>query len=99
MSTNVKKKERCLHINQLELKAIRLTLDWRLRAGQQKSRFVHLVDSQVALAVECKGRTSSFRLLREARRIAARCIAGALHLTYGYVRSKWNPSDAPSRSK
>ena len=99
VSTKVKRKRRCLHINQLELKAIRLALDWRLRAGRRKSRFVHLVDSQVALAMVCKGRTSSFRLLPEARHIAARCIAGGLHPTYGYVRSKWNPSDVPSRPK
>ena len=99
MSTKVKKKERCLHIIQLELKAIRLALDWRLRAGQKKSRLVHLVDSQVAFAVVCKGRTSSFRLLPEARRIAAWCIAGGLYPTYGYVRSKWNPSDVPNRPK
>ena len=99
VSTKVAKRERCLHINQLELKAIRLALDYRLRSQTRRKRFLHLVDSQVALAVVCKGRTSSRRLLPEARRIAARCIAAGLHPTYAYVRSKWNASDEPSRAR
>ena len=92
-------KERHLHINQLELKAIRLAIDWRIRSKIRRRKFVHLVDSQVALAIVCKGRTASRRLLPEVRRIAARCIAAGLHPTYAYVRSKWNASDEPSRAQ
>ena len=87
------------HINQLEMRAVGLALEWRLRAGQRKRRFVHLVDSQVTLAILCKGRTSSRKLLPEARKIAARVLAAGLNPCFAYVRSKLNPADAPSRAK
>ena len=99
LSSRVRRSARKAHINQLEMRAVLLSLDWRLRAGQRKRRFVHLVDSQVSLAILCKGRTSSRKLLPEARRIAARVLAAGLTPCYAYVRSKLNPADAPSRIK
>ena len=85
------------HINALELKAVLLALNWRLRSKQRCRRFVHLVDSQVSLAILCKGRSSSRRLLPQARRIGARQLAGFLFPTFAYVKSAWNPADEPSR--
>ena len=47
-----------------------------------------------------KNRHYAFTIaLPEAHRIAAQCIAGGLRPTYGYMHSKWNPSDVPSRPK
>ena len=87
------------HINQLEMRAVLLALNWRLRSQQRCRRFVHLVDSQVTLNVLCKGRTSSLRLLPISRKIAARTLGGDLLPTWGYVKSSWNPADEPSREK
>jgi hypothetical protein len=87
------------HINQLEMRAVSLALGWRLRAGQRKRRFVHLVDSQVSRAILRMGRTSSMKLLPEASRIAARVLAAGSNPCFAYVTSKLNPADAPSRAK
>ena len=51
------------HINLLEVRAAHLMLKWRSRSSQRVvSRFFHLIDSQVALSVLAKGRSSSWRL-------------------------------------
>ena len=93
-----KVKERGLHINHLELQAVLLTLDWRLRSTSRAKRFLHLVDSQVSLAVLAKGRTSSRRSLPVTRKIAARVLVGGLVPLYCFVRSALNPADEPSRA-
>ena len=86
------------HINLLEVRAALLGLRWRTRSAKRIfSRFVHLLDSQVALSVLVKGRSSS-RLLNElVKKVAALTLAGSMMPTYGYVSSTWNPSDAGSR--
>lgn len=87
------------HINALELDGVLLAVEWRLRSRARLPRFLHLVDSQVALAVLCKGRSASLRLAKVTRRISARVLGGGLFPVYAYVKSAWNPSDSPSRPK
>ena len=86
-----------LHINVLELAAIGLAVKWRLRCQARGGRALHLTDSQVCLSVLSKGRTGSSRLRSGLRRIGARCIGGGLVMTFAFVSSEANPSDAPSR--
>ena len=86
------------HINALELRAIGLSVKWRLRARQRQGRCLHLTDSQVCLSVLAKGRTNSARLGPHLRQIAARVVTGGLMLTVGYITSEQNPSDEPSRA-
>ena len=85
------------HINRLELEAVDLAIRWRMRSRARTRRCVHLMDSQVALAVLARGRSASRKLAPAARRIAARTLASGLAMTYGYVRSGLNPADRPSR--
>ena len=86
------------HINALELKAAFLTLRWRTRSSKRVfTRFLHLIDSQVALSVLVKGRSSSWRLNRILSRINALTLAANLVPSYAYIMSEWNPSDRPSR--
>ena len=86
------------HINLLEVRAAHLALRWRSRNAQRiGSRFFHLLDSQVALSVLVKGRSSSWRLNRALSRVNALTLAGSFLPSYAFVQSEWNPSDKPSR--
>ena len=86
------------HINVLELRSTLLALRWRTRSSNRVfSRFVHLLDSQVALAVLVKGRSSSDLLNHVVKKIGALTIAASLMPSYGYTSSQWNPSDSSSR--
>lgn len=67
------------HINLLEVRAAHLTLRWRCRSPARiGSRFFHLLDSQVALAVLCKGRSSSYKMNRVLRRVGALTVAAGM---------------------
>ena len=59
------------------------------------SVYAHLVDSQVALEMCTKQRTSSKLLQRVVRRANALCLAARLYPILVYVRSEINPADAP----
>ena len=86
------------HINILEVRSALLTLRWRSRtAGRIRSRFFHLMDSQVAIAALAKGRSSSWKLNQVLRRVAALTVAAGFAPSFGYFMSEWNPSDTPSR--
>ena len=86
------------HINVLELRALVHTFEWRLRNQAFGScRALHLTDSQVALAVATKGRSSSKSLNRLLRKFAALQIAGGVWPLLAYVESGKNPADGPSR--
>jgi hypothetical protein len=53
------------HINVPEARAYGLALRWRARNAQwHGQRFVHLLDSQVVLGAQAKGRSSSVRQFR-----------------------------------
>ena len=70
------------HINILEVRAAHLSLKWRTRASKIiGSRFFHLLESQVALAVLVKRRSSSWRLNRALTRSNALILAGYLFPT------------------
>eukprot|EP00435_Cladocopium_sp_Y103_P069810 s1270_g34.t1 len=86
------------HINLLELRAILRSLEWRARTTSFKScRWLHLSDSQICLAVLTKGRSSSRKVNRLLRKIASLCIALDLFPLWGWIASRVNPADAPSR--
>ena len=86
------------HINLLELRSILRPLEWRARTSSFHScRFLHLSDSQICLAVLVKGRSSSRKINRILRRIAALCLALNLLPLWSWISSKLNPADEPSR--
>ena len=86
------------HINELELIALVRTFGWRLRSAQfGNCRALHLTDSQVALAVAVKGRSSSRRLNSHLQKFAALQVAGGVYPLLAWVESEANPADEPSR--
>lgn len=86
------------HINCLELQAVLNAVKWRLRkAARCKHRILHLVDSQVVAAILAKGRSSSFRLQLTLSKYAALVVASGTVVAVGYVDTRDNPSDIPSR--
>jgi hypothetical protein len=86
------------HINELELKMFQLTLQWKTRQLIHfESRFLHLLDSQVSIAVAVKGRSSSRRLNQILRKIAAVSISADLYPLLAYIASALNPADGASR--
>ena len=86
------------HINELESLAVLMELRRRSRSTRNfDCTYLHLVDSQVAIGVFSKRRSSSRLLQRVLRRANALCLASGLHPVYVYVRSELNPADRPSR--
>lgn len=77
------------HINLLELRAILRTF--------RDCRFLHLSDSQICISVLTKGRSSSRKINRILRKIAALCLALNIYPLYAWIQSRLNPADAPSR--
>jgi hypothetical protein len=86
------------HVNILELRAYLSYLKWLSRKPHLlHHRFFHLLDSQVCIAVVSKGRSSSFALSSVLEQCNALVLAGGLVAYVGYVDTKDNPADAPSR--
>ena len=86
------------HINALEIRAVLTALRWRLERHKiSRSKFVHMVDSLVALHCLSRGRSSSKKLRRTVLRINALLLATRSHAVWTYVHTKLNPADAPSR--
>ena len=86
------------HINVLESVAVLVELKRRARAVTNfHSTYLHLVDSQVAIGVFTKKRSSSRMLQRVLRKANALCLAANLVPVFVYVRSELNPADRPSR--
>ena len=86
------------HINVLELRAILHCLEWRARhSGFGDCRCLHLSDSQVALSVSVKGRSSSRKLNRVLQKLAALEVACGVFPVMAWVESHLNPADEPSR--
>ena len=87
------------HINLLEAQANLIMLRWRLRRKQGvRTRFVHLLDSQVCTGVFGRHWSTTQMMNRIVRRASARELAGFLMPIYVYVRSENNPADKPSRT-
>ena len=86
------------HINVLEMAALYQSLVWRMRSKRLfRKRFVHLVDSQVVLGIATKGRTSSKKLDGTLRKYNLLLLAAHSYPILGWVASRLNPADAPSR--
>ena len=86
------------HINALELRAVLTTVKWRTeQLKQQDVRCVHLIDSLVALHSLTRGRSSSRKLMRTVMRINSYLLVSGLQPLWGYVNTKDNPADRPSR--
>ena len=63
-----------------------LTTQWRLRSRRQVgTRWLHLMDSQVALSVLVKGRRSYWKLNRVLSQANALTLAASLFLFYLWV--------------
>ena len=88
------------HINVLEAKSCLAALRWRCRKASFAScRYLHLIDSQVAIGVLTKHRSSSGRLKILVRQWSALCVARDVYPILCYVHSELNPADGPSRKK
>ncbi|CAE6927060.1 unnamed protein product [Symbiodinium sp. CCMP2592] len=85
------------HIN---IGEVRAAIRGEERVGQDfpGRRYVHLQDSQVSLGSFVKGRAASSALNRELRRSIPGHLANRVRPSYGYIQSKLNPSDDPTRS-
>ena len=86
------------HINELEALAVLMELRRRSRSTRNfDCTYLHLCDSQVAIGVFTKRRSSSRLLQRVITRANALCLASGLFPVFIYVRSELNPADRPSR--
>ena len=86
------------HINVLELRAVLTTIKWRVEHLEQVDlRCVHLVDSLVVLHALTRGRSSSRKMRRTLMRVCSYLLASGLSPLWGYVDTKQNPADRPSR--
>ena len=85
------------HINLLELQSI-LEVEEKLAVKRQDCRYVLGADSQVALAVVCKGRSSSPALNTLLRKSLPNLLGSGLYGSYGFVPSLANVADDPTRS-
>ena len=86
------------HINLLEVSAFLVEIRRRARNSTAlRGRFVNITDSQVAFHCLTKGRSSSSRLNRLIRRVAAVSFAADLTPFHIWTISKWNFADHGSR--
>ena len=86
------------HINNLEVTAyLDLIRKRSCQAMQHDERFLALLDSQVAIGVLAKGRTSSHSINLILKRVASIVLASGFLPVYGWSPSDWNPADGPSR--
>ena len=95
--TGAKRNRGSRRINVLELQAA-LEAEKRLGELRPGCRYVHLIDSQVALATLVKGRSSSEGLNRLLRKSVASHLTSGVAPGFGYIASKSNPADDPTRS-
>jgi site-specific DNA-cytosine methylase len=86
------------HINVLEMRAFLHALQWRLRNPHNvRTRFFHLLDSQVCLGILAKGRTASRKMTPVMRRVSALLLVSGCVAFSGWVQTECNPADKPSR--
>ena len=87
------------HINQLELKALMLSIMRGIRSEKwSQRRIFHLSDSYVTISVVSKGRSSSIMLNRLLKVLNAHLLVHGIFLVLAHVESTENPTDAASRS-
>lgn len=58
---------------------------------------VVLVDSNVVKRAASNGRSSAKPLQRSLCRLAALAIAGGIYMVFGFLPTRWNPADDPTR--
>jgi len=86
------------HINILELKAVIMSLQWRLRHPVEVGRrHVHLSYSQISIAVLVKARISARTLCKAVRRYQALCLVASIWPYFIFVSTSANLAGAPSR--
>jgi len=86
------------HINILELAALVGFVTRRCRSASNfHQRIVAFLDNQAACGAVAKGRSSSRRMNRLLRRLAAHLFAADVYLAPRYLASDVNPADPPSR--
>ena len=93
----VKRTRRRQHINVSELSSA-IAAEQEMGKLHPSSHFVQLLDSQVALAALLKGRSSSASLNQVLTQSISQHVQQNVRPFYGYVESKRNPSDDPTRS-
>ena len=88
------------HSGSLELKGVRLGLQWALRSTRNfNSRLLFLVDARASIAAVAKGRSGASSFKRTLGSIGALQLATNTLLRCIYIPSEDNPADAPSRGK
>ena len=86
------------HINEQEIRAALLDLQKRTRSVDSIGvRYLSLIDSQVALGVLTKRRSSSHELNRVTMKMDALELASGANPLVAYCRSAHDPADRPSR--
>ena len=93
-------KDTSSHITAKEGHALVLALRHLCRSSSSRGkRHLILVDSfSLSLAI-CKGKASSFELLRTTQKVAALCLAGGFSIRTRWVASERNVADGPSRGQ
>ena len=91
------RRSRRRHINIGEVKAA-LAAEKIFALDEPEKFYLHLQDSQVSLACMVKGRSSSRAINLELRRSIPYATGQRVKGFYGYVRSKLNPADDPTRN-
>ena len=88
------------HINVLEMQSVLTCLQWRLnRRRDINCRLLHLTDSLVTLHALSRGRSSSRKFRAVLSKINSLLLASDVHPLWGYVSTKQNPADRPSRRR
>ena len=90
------KRSRRRHINIGEVKAA-LAAEKIFSVEEPEKFYLHLQDSQVSLACMVKGRSSSRAINVELKKSIPYATGQQVKGFYGYVRSKLNPADDPTR--
>eukprot|EP00438_Fugacium_kawagutii_P030227 Skav219520 [mRNA] locus=scaffold30:151922:156355:+ [translate_table: standard] len=85
------------HINLLEISAS-LDAEKKMGAKWPDRYYMHLQDSQVSLACLVKGRSSSSEVNKLLKQSIPDHVTSGIRPFYGYVRSKLNPADDPTRN-
>eukprot|EP00438_Fugacium_kawagutii_P033656 Skav204053 [mRNA] locus=scaffold3:301963:308610:- [translate_table: standard] len=84
------------HINLLEVAASLRVMEIEARAGGDV-RYVNLVDSQVALCSQAKGRSSSLALRNLLKRASTMSVAFGLYQAGRFCTTRLNGADHPTR--
>lgn len=92
----VKKAGKRRHINVGEVRAA-LSAEKEVGRRRRNCFYLHLQDSQVSLAALVKGRSSSRSINKELRESIPEHSSSGIRPFYGFVRTKLNSADDPSR--